>query len=170
VSRFSRQLTEAALPDAELPSEAIEIQRTIDLLGGRKVAPRPICTRLEAHDLLQKGLPSHTLDRLMKEVRLLTAAAWTLEKAVGISVRTHQRHIAAPGRRLSPEQSGRTWKFAEVLGRATALLGSQDEAEAWLDRPAMALDQRKPIDLLSTPAGVETVEQHLTRLEYGVYT
>jgi uncharacterized protein (DUF2384 family) len=31
----------------------------------------------------------------------------------------------------------------------------------------MALEQRKPIDLLSTPAGVE---DHLTRLEYGVYT
>ena len=29
---------------------------------------------------------------------------------------------------------------------------------------------RKPIDLLSTPAGVESVEDHLTRLEYGVYT
>lgn len=34
----------------------------------------------------------------------------------------------------------------------------------------MALDQRKPIDLLSTPAGVESVEDHLTRLEYGIYT
>jgi uncharacterized protein (DUF2384 family) len=34
----------------------------------------------------------------------------------------------------------------------------------------MALEQRKPIDLLSTPAGVETVEELLTRLEFGVYT
>ena len=33
----------------------------------------------------------------------------------------------------------------------------------------MALDGHKPIDLLSTPAGVETIEDHLTRLEYGVY-
>ena len=34
----------------------------------------------------------------------------------------------------------------------------------------MAFEQRKPIDLLSTPAGVASVEDHLTRLEYGVYT
>ncbi len=34
----------------------------------------------------------------------------------------------------------------------------------------MALNQRKPIDLLSTPAVVEFVENHLTRLKYGVYT
>jgi putative toxin-antitoxin system antitoxin component (TIGR02293 family) len=54
--------------------------------------------------------------------------------------------------------------------RGTALFGSQPEAEAWLERKAMALDQRRPIDLLSTPAGVEALEDHLTRLEYGVYT
>jgi putative toxin-antitoxin system antitoxin component (TIGR02293 family) len=73
------------------------------------------------------------------------------------------------GRTLSPEQSGRAWKFAEILGRAIDLFGSKPEAEAWLERPAMALGQRKPIDLLSTPAGVESLEEHLTRIEYGVY-
>ncbi len=49
------------------------------------------------------------------------------------------------------------------------MFGSQDEAEQWLERPAIGLDQRRPIDLLSSPAGVETIEDHLTRLEYGVY-
>jgi uncharacterized protein (DUF2384 family) len=34
----------------------------------------------------------------------------------------------------------------------------------------MPLEQRKPIDLLSTPAGVESVGDQLTRFEYGVYT
>ena len=34
-------------------------------------------------------------------------------------------------------------------------------------RPAVGLDQRRPIDLLTTPAGVELVEEHLGRLEYG---
>ncbi len=61
------------------------------------------------------------------------------------------------------------WKLAEILGRAIELFGSRAEAEAWLKRPALALEQRRPIDLLSTPAGVETLEEHLTRLEYGVY-
>jgi putative toxin-antitoxin system antitoxin component (TIGR02293 family) len=80
------------------------------------------------------------------------------------------RRKDAPDKRLSPEQSSRAWKFAEILGRAVALFGSQADAENWLERPAMALEQRRPIDLLSTPAGVESVEDHLTRLEYGVYT
>jgi putative toxin-antitoxin system antitoxin component (TIGR02293 family) len=87
-----------------------------------------------------------------------------------MSSRTYQRRKVTPEKPLSPEQSWRTWKFAEILGRVTELLGSQAEAEQWLERRAMALDRRKPIDLLSTPAGVETLQDHLTRLEYGVYT
>ena len=109
---------------------------------------------------------------LVGAVRFLGLNQGGLEKAVGMSSRTYYRwkKNAAVEKPLSREQSGRVWKFAEILGRATDVLGSQAEAEAWLDRPAMALDQRKPIDLLSTPAGVETVEDHLTRIEYGVYT
>ena len=81
-----------------------------------------------------------------------------------------QRRRKSPDSRLTAEQSGRAWKFAEILARVTRMLGSQEEAEAWLERPAMALDRERPIDLLATTAGVEALEQHLTRVEYGVYT
>jgi len=70
---------------------------------------------------------------------------------------------------LSIDQSNRTWKFAEILGRAAEIFGSRAEAEAWLSAPAIGLDQRRPIDLLSTAVGVEAVEDYLTRIEYGVY-
>ena len=82
---------------------------------------------------------------------------------------TYQRHAAVSAKPLSPEQSGRTWKLAEILAKAISVFGSKEEAEQWLERPAMGLDQRKPIDLLATPAGVELVEDFLVRLEYGVY-
>lgn len=150
--------------------EDVEIGRTVALLGGRRTLQRQVRSRLDAHDLLQEGLPGHALKHLVVSVAILRAPHGSLEKAVGISLRTYQRRKDAPDKPLSPEQSGRTWKFAEILGRATELFGSQAEAEQWLERPAVALDRRKPIDLLSTPAGVETVEDHLTRLEYGVYT
>ena len=70
---------------------------------------------------------------------------------------------------LSVEQSNRTWKFAEILGQATETFGSKEKAEAWMNLPAIGLDQRKPIDLLATAVGVEAVEDYLTRIEYGVY-
>jgi putative toxin-antitoxin system antitoxin component (TIGR02293 family) len=156
---------------ARSPETDVEISRTVALLGGRRTLHRAVRSRLEAHDLLQSGLPGHALKYLVDYVGILRAHHnGGMEKAVGISIRTYQRRMEALDKPLSPEQSGRTWKFAEILGRATELFGSQAEAEEWLDRPAMALEQRKPIDLLSTPAGVESVENHLTRLEYGVYT
>jgi hypothetical protein len=55
------------------------------------------------------------------------------------------------------------------LVKATDVLGSQVEVERWLDRPTIGLDQRRPIDLLCTPAGIELLEEHLERLECGVY-
>jgi len=151
--------------------EDVEIGRTVELLGGRRTLRHSVRNRLEAHDLLARGLPGHALAHLVTRVALLHAGGHrALEKAVGISPRTYQRRKDALGVPLSPEQSGRTWKFAEILGRAVELFGSLIEAEDWLERPALALDRRKPIDLFSTPAGVEMLEDHLTRLEYGVYT
>jgi putative toxin-antitoxin system antitoxin component (TIGR02293 family) len=56
-----------------------------------------------------------------------------------------------------------------LLTKATAVFGTQDEAEQWFERPAIGLNQKRPIDLLTTPAGVKIVEDHLERLAYGVY-
>jgi putative toxin-antitoxin system antitoxin component (TIGR02293 family) len=118
--------------------------------------------------MLLHGLPGGALTHLFDNFVVMRATA-SLEKAVGMSLRTYQRRKDAPAKPLSQEQSGRTWKFAEILAKATAVFGSQDEAEQWLERPAMGLERRRPIDLLATPAGVELVEDFLERLRYGVY-
>jgi putative toxin-antitoxin system antitoxin component (TIGR02293 family) len=57
-----------------------------------------------------------------------------------------------------------------ILAKATRVLGSQEEAEQWLKRPAIGLNRRRPIDLLTTRVGAKLVEIYLGRLEYGVYT
>ena len=59
---------------------------------------------------------------------------------------------------------------AMVLVKATAVFGSEAEGEAWMGRPAIGLEQQRPIDLITTPEGLETVMVFLGRLEYGVYT
>jgi putative toxin-antitoxin system antitoxin component (TIGR02293 family) len=63
-----------------------------------------------------------------------------------------------------------TRNFAETLTRATTLFGSRAAAGQWLEQPAIGLEQRRPIDLMATPAGLELVEDYLGRIEYGVYT
>ncbi|RWI30820.1 MAG: DUF2384 domain-containing protein [Mesorhizobium sp.] len=145
-----------------------DLQKVADLLGGARVLSRRVTSALDAHELLLHGLPTSALDYLVGQLVFIHKAE-SLEKAVGMSVRTYQRRKDTPSKPLSQEQSGRTWKFAEILAKATDVLGSQAEAEQWLERPAIGLDQRRPIDLLATPAGVELVEDYLERLEYGVY-
>jgi len=140
----------------------------VAILGGRKVLKRTLRRPLDAHQLLLEGLPSAALTHLVESLALLNDPA-SLEKAVGISLRTFQRRKANPAKLLNQEQSGRTWKFAEILAKATAVLGSRAEAEQWLERPAIGLEQHRPIDLLATTAGVEVVEDHLERMKYGVY-
>ncbi|MGO9006924.1 MAG: antitoxin Xre/MbcA/ParS toxin-binding domain-containing protein [Beijerinckiaceae bacterium] len=149
-------------------TEAIELQRVAALLGGDRILRHRLRNPLDAHEMLVRGLPGKALSYLVENLMVLDKTT-SLEEAVGMSLRTFQRRKDAPAKPLSQEQSGRTWKFAEILAKATAMLGSQEEAEQWLERPAVGLDQRRPIDLLATPAGVEIVEDFLMRLEYGVY-
>lgn len=66
--------------------------------------------------------------------------------------------------RASPEMRLR------VLSKATEVFGSQAHAETWMDRPALALDNARPVDLLESQQGVDLVMDQLTRLEYGVYS
>jgi putative toxin-antitoxin system antitoxin component (TIGR02293 family) len=145
-----------------------DLKSVVNLLGGPKALKCQLNSPLDAHELLLRGIPGAALTHLVDSLALLRDPI-SLEKAVGISLRTFQRRKARPAELLSQEQSSRTWKFAEIVGRATAVLGSRTEAEQWLERPAIGLDQRRPIDLLATAAGVEIVENHLERIQYGVY-
>ncbi|MCK1395499.1 DUF2384 domain-containing protein [Bradyrhizobium sp. 1] len=152
---------------AVLP-EVIRLTAVARLLGGTATLRKMPQSPLEAHEILLNGLPSRALLHLIEHLDFLR---WddSFARAIGMSHRTYQRHTAENTGQLSSEQSGRAWKLAEILVKATSVFGSQAEAEQWLERPAVGLDQRKPIDLLATPAGVELVEDFLARLEYGVY-
>ena len=146
---------------------AAEIQDVVKLLGGTRVLRHELSSPLDTHEMLLHGLPEKALSHLVDTLRVID---WrSLEKAVGMSLRTYQRRKGSPQKPLSQEQSERTWKFAEILAKASAVLGSQEDAEHWLKSPAMGLNQQRPIDLLATRAGAEIVEKFLKQLEYGIY-
>jgi putative toxin-antitoxin system antitoxin component (TIGR02293 family) len=144
------------------------LQETLDLLGGDQVLGLTVQSDLDAHELLDRGLPRGALTSLIGKLHDIPVTE--VSEAIGMSLRTLQRHKNTPAEHLDVQQSGRTWKFAEILAKATRVLGSQDEAEQWLRRPAMGLNQQRPVDLLTTPAGVKLVEDYLGRLEYDGYT
>jgi putative toxin-antitoxin system antitoxin component (TIGR02293 family) len=145
------------------------VGRAAKLLGGLATFKRPLRTQLDAHEVILSGFPGKALVSLSENVPIIRRAD-AFEKALGVSLRTFQRKKKdASKAKLNQEQSGRAWKFAEILGNATEVFGSQEEAEQFMERPAIGLDQNRPIDLLGTPAGVEMIETYLQRIKYGVY-
>ncbi|MCW5738342.1 MAG: DUF2384 domain-containing protein [Enhydrobacter sp.] len=139
-----------------------------EFLGGSRIFPkghRPT-TDLEAHEALVRGLPGASVGYLVDHLQHLEWQA--LEGPIAMSLRTFQR-VKREKKLLDPDRSSRVWKFAEVLAKATSVLGSQQKAEEWLARPAQGLNGHRPIDLLATQTGTALVEQFLERLDYGVY-
>lgn len=144
-----------------------ELTKVIKFLGGTSTVRAEVRTNLDAHRLIHKGLPSGAVTALQKQVKMLRDPEM-LQKAIGISVRTAQRR-KEPAKELSESQSSRLWDFAKIMSKAGQVLGSLEEAEHWMTSPAIGLEQQRPIDLMSTSAGVDLVEQLLGRMEYGVY-
>lgn len=144
------------------------LKETIDLLGGTGIIKGKIRSDLEVHDAIVKRLSGKALVYVVKHARILNRS--DVSAAAGVSLRTAQRIDAQSTKLLSPEQSGRLWKFAEVLAKAIEVFGMREEAEKWLATPAIALEKKRPVDLLRSPVGVELIEQLLGRLEYNVYT
>jgi putative toxin-antitoxin system antitoxin component (TIGR02293 family) len=153
---------------APIRAESERLRHIADLLGGPKVVGKYPVDPLAAHEMLERGIPNTAIKHLLEGTT--TLAQKSIESAIGMSVRTRQRREKHPTELLSQDQAGRTWKFAEILTSAISVFGSRTAAEQWLAQPATGLDQRRPIDLLTTPAGVELVENFLGRIEYGVYT
>jgi len=152
-------------PVAHAPSS---VQLAVELLGGRRVLHRHVASDEDAHDLVLRGIPAEAMAKLFAGV--LSLSSDLILAAIGVSERSFARRRAAPRTRLPVNESERLWRFAEILGHATRVFGSQAEAEQWLGRPAIGLDHRKPIDLLRTHPGARLVSDYLIRIEHGVYT
>ncbi|WP_053843237.1 type II toxin-antitoxin system Xre/ParS family antitoxin [Paracidovorax avenae] len=139
----------------------------LELLGGHKVFSHTPRNLLDVHRWVSHGIPSASISNLAHAVEPLPSQ--TLSEALGVSLRTLHRKKGTQSETLSVAQGGRTFKFAEVVAKATLTLGSREAAVQWLTSPAMGLDQQKPVDLLATPVGTQLVEELLDRIEYGVY-
>lgn len=153
---------------SDLPGARGPFASTAKLLGGHKILKREIGSKLDVHEIIAARLSRRALRHVVEHTRSLRQD--DVADAVGMSVRTIQRLADKPEELLTKEQSSRVWKFAEVLARASEVFGGREEAERWLMSPALALSRHRPIELLTTSAGCELVEQLLGRLEYGVYT
>lgn len=142
------------------------LERTLKrLMGNRATQAR---SAFEIHAMIERGLPSQDVIHFVESVNLLHDKKVVVQ-VIGMSERTLYRRVKKP-EPLTAEQSSRTWRFAEILTKAEDVFGDPDEAQRWMNTPAMGLEGHKPIDLITTQVGYELVDDFLTRMDYGVYT
>jgi putative toxin-antitoxin system antitoxin component (TIGR02293 family) len=117
------------------------------------------------HEALHAGLPSSALLKAIPPGIPLSA----LLPVFGIGLRTFMRLKHTPHRLLDANQSVRVWRFTELFAKAEDVLGAGGRAVEWMLEPAMALENRRPIDLLTTSIGAQLVDDVIERMRYGVY-
>lgn len=155
-----------AVAENHADQELSILERTLKrLMGNRATQAR---SAFEIHEMIEKGLPSQDIISFVESVGLLHDKK-VVVKVIGMSERTLYRRVKKP-EPLTAEQSSRTWRFAEILTKAEDVFGDAGEAERWMNTPAMGLEGRKPIDLITTQVGYELVDDFLTRMDHGVYT
>ena len=136
------------------------------LLGGELVLGRPMSKGGALADLIREGLPVKALFLLAERLDLRQAE---ISEKIGIPQRTLTRRLTQDSR-LTPAESDRTVRLAQVYATATETLGDGDRAAAWLKTPNRALRGGRPLDQLDTDPGVREVEDVLGRISYGVYS
>jgi putative toxin-antitoxin system antitoxin component (TIGR02293 family) len=137
-----------------------------DVLGGEVILGGTFKRNGELAELVREGIPVKSLNLLA--LRLDLAQAEISEK-IGIPQRTLSRRNAQDAR-LTPAESDRTVRLAQVFANAAETLGSGEKAAAWLKTPNRALRGGRPLDQVDTDPGVREVEDLLGRIAYGVYS
>jgi putative toxin-antitoxin system antitoxin component (TIGR02293 family) len=137
-----------------------------DVLGGELILGRPLNRNGALADIVREGLPVRSLFLLAERLDLRQAE---ISEKIGIPLRTLTRR-AAQQSRLTPAESDRTVRLAQVYSNAAETLGTGDKAAAWLKTPNRALRGGRPLDQLDTDPGVREVEDILGRIAYGVYS
>ena len=120
---------------------------------------------LSVHSWIVAGISPEIIIRLVKSVR---SDIKTVCHLVGISKSTIIRKLKneIP---LTPEQGARVYSVIQALDAAISLHNDDlAMAMAWLHCPAKGLGGEIPMNILTTPSGVQAVVDLIGRIEHGV--
>jgi putative toxin-antitoxin system antitoxin component (TIGR02293 family) len=134
------------------------------LLGGRNVLRANALTPLDWIELIRQGIPAAAVDSVLTAIRVSRS---DLAKLLGIPERTLARRRREGT--LNSEESSKLLRVARVVGRATEVFEDAEAALDWLKAPNSALQRKRPLSLLDTDIGAESVLETLGRIEHGIF-
>ena len=129
------------------------------------VVGRGLKSPLKLADRIDEGLPSLSLESVKAELGLSDVEVC---RTLGTSQKTISRLRKDPDKVLNRLISDRLYRMARMFQLAIDVLEGRDAAREWLLSPKVGLNNRVPLDLMSTEAGSREVEALLMRIEYGV--
>lgn len=113
---------------------------------------------------LHKGLPFVELEALQASLEV------PLEKLAGLlGISKATLHRRKTSGRLDLAESDRVVRYARLMGLATQVLDSPENARLWLGSPQKGLGGAVPLAYAETEFGAREVEDLLGRIEYSVY-
>lgn len=137
----------------------------LQLLGGQQTLKRPLRSEADADAAAREGLPVEAALFFFAMIAL----PQIIEAIEGIVRTTRAALKRDSGRRLPPRASAATLKIAEIVASATRVFGSKEDALDWLQRPALALANARPIDVLGHDDGFDAVATLLRQIDHCVY-
>lgn len=132
-----------------------------EILGMR----RSVTSLLDVAAIIERGLPPRSIDRVKVALEL---SDQEMSSALGVSAKTISRLRAQARKRLTVVLGDRLFRAAHLFALATSVLADAGSAREWLRTPQIGLNNRVPLDLMSTEAGTREVEDLLGRIEHGV--
>ena len=144
----------------------MSIADIVEVLGGLKTFAHPIQKSDDLVAQVRAGNPAATVTMLADS---LSIKRDQVARRLNIPPRTLSRRLATKSR-LTHDESDRTLRMAKVVALANEVLGAEDKTSRWMVAPNRALGGKIPFDQLDTELGVQSVEQILYAIAYGMYS
>ena len=121
-----------------------------------------ISSAMDVVCLAREGIPLAAVERLEDEGFQKRDIDWI------INPRT-LRDRKYKSQRLTREESDRWFRAARVLALAVEVFGDKQKAQSWLHTPRRGFGGETPVDLMTTEAGTNIVEEALNAIDAGFF-
>ena len=143
----------------------MQVQEIVNIMGGRAAFGHAVTTPLDLQRGIGAGLKVAALDRVAGHVYSDPTARRGLMTRV-VPEGTLKRRLREG--RLSPAESERAARLANVIAHAEYVWRDADQARQWLTTPHPELGDRAPIDVAVDEFGARHVEEILEGILHGL--
>ncbi|HBN7585158.1 TPA: DUF2384 domain-containing protein [Pseudomonas aeruginosa] len=127
-------------------------------------------TDADVHTHIMKGIPIAQLAKLLRNGDIDTHACEQISPGLALKERLANRMTTpgvSPDDRLSADESDRLYRVVHTVVIAEFLFGSRDKAQRWLSKPKDRFSGNSPLQMLTSTAGAQLVEELMAQLAEG---